>query len=78
MFMAETITLSFKAPKTLAKRIEDLASKLKRDKSFVIRKAIEDFLEEQSDYQIAVARLAESGSKKKSLEEIAKELNLKS
>lgn len=75
--MSETITLSFKAPKTLAKRIEELAGKLKRDKSFIIRKAIEDFLEEQSDYQIAIARLAESGQKK-SLEEIAKELGLES
>ena len=56
------ITFTFKAPENIAERLNRLAEKLERPKSYIIRKALERFLEEEieeeEDYRIAMQRLA--------------------
>ncbi len=50
--------ISFRVPDDLNQRLELLASELDRKKSYLIRKAIEEFIEEQEDLQIAMQRLS--------------------
>ena len=49
--------LTLRLQKDLEKRLEKLAKKTGRTKSFYAREAILEYLDEQEDYQIAIARL---------------------
>jgi len=74
-------TFTFKAPNSLAKQIAALAQKMERPKSYIIRKALERFIEEamedEEDYRIALERLAKDDPKKRfSFEEIKREHDL--
>lgn len=68
-------TISFKVPDELNERLELLSKELDRNKSYMIRQAIEEYLEEKEDYLIALARLSRT-EKKYSLEEVEKDLGL--
>lgn len=63
--------LALRLPEKIEKRLESLATKTGRSKSFYVRKAINEFLEDQEDYLLAVARLEEN-NKKIPFEEIEK------
>jgi RHH-type rel operon transcriptional repressor/antitoxin RelB len=52
-----TVTLSLRLPKELAKKLGVLAETLERSKTYILRKALESYLSEQQDYQIALDRL---------------------
>ena len=52
-----TMTISLRLPKDLAKKLGTLAATLERSKTFIMRKALESYLMEQHDYQIALDRL---------------------
>jgi RHH-type rel operon transcriptional repressor/antitoxin RelB len=52
-----TATVSVRLPDDLAKGLEDLAQTIDRPKAYVIKKALEAYLEEYSDYLIALQRL---------------------
>lgn len=56
-------TISFKASDELNERLESLAGELDRKKSYIIRQAIEEFLEAKEDYLIALQRLSEDNPK---------------
>ena len=61
----------------LDERLEALAAKTGRRKSYYASKAIEQYLEDREDYLLAVAAYEESkGKKTYSLEEVVKELGL--
>ena len=62
-----------KIPLEMNSRLEGLAKELDRNKSYLIRQAVADYLEEQEDYLIAVARLAKKG-KRIPLEELIDDL----
>lgn len=49
--------LSVRLPDDLAKNLEDLSKTIDRSKGYIIKKAIEVYLEEYSDYLIALERL---------------------
>ncbi|MGH9580794.1 MAG: type II toxin-antitoxin system RelB family antitoxin [Terriglobales bacterium] len=49
--------LTLRVPASLDKRLEKLARRTGRSKSFYAKRALAEFLEEQEDYLIAVARL---------------------
>lgn len=66
-------TFTFKAPDELAHRLTALAERMERPKSYIIRKAIEHFLEEEEDYLIAVQRLAEDKPSKRISFEVIKQ-----
>ncbi|HPS91679.1 MAG: ribbon-helix-helix protein, CopG family [Methanothrix sp.] len=44
-------------PDDVARSLEDLAATIERPKTYVIRKAIEEYLREYADYLIALERL---------------------
>jgi RHH-type transcriptional regulator, rel operon repressor / antitoxin RelB len=72
-------TLTFKAPDDLVHRLAALAERMERPKSYVIRKAIEQFLEEEEDYIIAMQRLSEDKpSKRISFDQIKQRYGLES
>jgi len=51
-----SIVFNFRLPFNLAKKINKIAEETDRSKSFVIRKAIEIYIDEYKDYQIALER----------------------
>lgn len=53
--------LSVRLPEKLEKRLNDLAHKTNRSKSYYVEHALEEFLNEQEDYLLALARLEEKG-----------------
>lgn len=59
----------------LYKKLSQLGEMIDRKKSYLIRKAIESFLEEREDYYIALHRL-EQKNKRISLEELDANDNL--
>ncbi len=59
----------------LEKRLENLAKQTGRSKSFYVRQAIREFLEDREDYLLGIARL-EEGGRTFSLEEAEKKLGL--
>lgn len=50
-------TVSIRLPDELAKTLKGLAFATERSKTFIIRKAIETYVAEYADYQIALDRL---------------------
>lgn len=52
--------IAVRLPKELETRLEAIARETHRSKSYYIRKALEQLLEDREDYLLAVARLEES------------------
>jgi RHH-type rel operon transcriptional repressor/antitoxin RelB len=50
-------SLTIRIPDDIAQRLDALAKSLDRPKSYIVKKAMESYLEEYSDYLIAVNRL---------------------
>lgn len=55
--------LAVRLPSDLETRLQELARKTGRTKSYYATKAIGDFLEAEEDYLLALARLAEQNSR---------------
>ena len=51
------VSVSVRLPESTVKALEELASATDRSKTFVIRKALEAYLAEYADYQVALDRL---------------------
>ena len=49
--------MSIRLPDDVARSLADLAATIERPKTYVIRKAIEEYLQEYADYLIAMERL---------------------
>jgi len=67
--------LAVRVPEELESRLGNLAEKTGRSKSFYIRKALEQFIEDQEDYLLAVSVLKENNNSF-SLEEVKQNLGL--
>ena len=67
--------VAVRLPKELEERLDRFAQETHRSKSFYIRKALEQFLEDREDYFLAVARLEEKNPRI-SYEKVRKELGL--
>ena len=50
-------TMSLRLPNRLAQELGKLAEAVERPKSYLVRKAIETYLAEYADYQLALERL---------------------
>lgn len=73
------MTTAVRLPEALEKRLEAFATKTHRSKSYYLRRALEEFLEDQEDYLLASAAWEEhvrTGRKTISLEEIEKKYQL--
>ena len=49
--------ISVRLPKTLADQLDGIAKETERPRSFIIQKALESYIEEFADLQIALDRL---------------------
>ncbi len=53
--MSKVITV--RLPEDLSGKLDDLSTELRRKRSFIIKSALEQYLNEYADYQIALDRL---------------------
>ncbi len=71
-----SITISVRLPEDIANNLADVASETERSKSFHMQKAIEMYLEEFADVQIALDRLRDKDDPLISSEELRAEVGL--
>ncbi len=67
--------MTIRLPEEMEKRLSQLAKDTHRTKSYYVKRAIEEFLENQEDYLAALASYEDylqSGKKSISLEEVVK------
>jgi len=69
-------SVSVRISDDLSKRLDELAKETERSKSFLIHKALEAYLEERADLQIALDRLNDATDPIISLEDMRKELEV--
>ncbi len=68
--------LSVRIPDDLAKKLAEIAQETERPKSFHVQKALESYLIELADLQVAYDRLHDTTDPAISIEEMRKELEL--
>jgi len=68
--------LSIRIPDDLASKLSEIAEETERPKSFHIQKALESYLNELADFQVAYERLHDTTDPVVSIEDIRKELEL--
>ncbi len=69
-------TVSVRITDTLAGELENVAKEAERTRSFIIQKAIEAYLEDYADLQIALDRLRDTSDAVVSSEDMKKSLDL--
>jgi len=52
-----TTAISIRLPKPLADQLENIAKETERPRSFIIQKALESYIEDYADLQVALDRL---------------------
>ena len=72
--MAHTISLRLKDE--VYDKLNNLCEEMDRNKSYLIRKAIEQYIDEYSDYQIALERLRDKDNKIISSNELRNKIGL--
>lgn len=68
--------ISVRIPDELAKKLSEIAKETERPKSFHVQKALEAYLDELADLQVAIDRLHDTSDPVMSLEEMRKEFEL--
>jgi len=68
--------VAIRLPDELESRIDQLAKVTGRTKSFYIREALEDAIDDLEDRYLALARLEKPSKKQWTLDEVEKELGL--
>lgn len=68
--------ISVRVPDELAKQLSEIAKETERPKSFHVQKALEAYLDELADLQVAIDRLHDTSDPVMSLEEMRKEFEL--
>jgi RHH-type rel operon transcriptional repressor/antitoxin RelB len=68
--------ISVRLPKDLAKRLDGVAKETERPRSFIIQKALESYIEDFADLQIALDRLHDQSDPVISGKELRKSLGL--
>jgi RHH-type transcriptional regulator, rel operon repressor / antitoxin RelB len=52
-----TTAISVRLPEEITEKLDQIADEMERSRSFIIQKALESYLEEYADLQIALERL---------------------
>ena len=52
--------ISVRLPKEVSERLDNVAQETERSRSFIIQKALESYLEEYADLQVALDRLRDT------------------
>jgi RHH-type rel operon transcriptional repressor/antitoxin RelB len=68
--------ISIRIPEELAKRLDGIVKETDRPRSYIIQKALESYLEEYADLQIALDRLHDKTDEVISDKELRKSLGL--
>lgn len=68
--MSEAV--SVRLPEDIAKRLDELARSLDRPKTYIVTKALREYLEEYEDYLIALHRLNDKDDRAVPEKELAK------
>jgi len=68
--------ISIRLPEKVADELSELANSIERSKTYVIRKAIESYMKEYTDYLIAMERLRDKDDEIISSEEMREKLGL--
>ncbi|MEK7878816.1 MAG: DUF6290 family protein [candidate division NC10 bacterium] len=71
------VTVSIRLPESTAKALDELAKATERSKTYFILKALEAYLEEYADYQVALERLRDKDDPVISAGELRKRLGRK-
>jgi len=71
------VSISLRLSETIHDQLEEVAEDTDRSKSYLIRKAIERYLEEYADYRIALDRLRDKDDAIISSKELRKRLGNK-
>ena len=69
-------SFSLRLPDELARKLNDIAKETERSKSFIIQKAIESYLDDFADLQVALDRLQDKTDKVISSAEMKKTLGI--
>ncbi len=69
-------SVSIRIPDEVAKQIDEIAKETERSKSFIIQKAIESYIDDFSDLQIALDRLHDPKDEIISSKELKKSLGV--
>ncbi|HOD98813.1 MAG TPA: DUF6290 family protein [Syntrophales bacterium] len=68
--------ISIRLPKSLASQLDNISKETERPRSFIIQKALESYIEDYADLQIALDRLYDKGDAVISSKEMRKSLGL--
>ncbi len=68
--------ISVRLPKTLADRLDSIAKETERPRSYIVQKALESYIEDYADLQIALDRLHNKTDPVISGKELRKSLGL--
>ncbi len=71
------VSVSVRLPGSTAKALDELANATERSKTYLIRKALEAYLEDYADYQVALDRLRDKDDPVISAAELRKRLGRK-
>ena len=71
------VSISVRLPEETAKALDDLASATERSRTYLILKALETYLAEYADYQVAIDRLRDKDDPVISSGELRKRLGRK-
>ncbi len=71
-----SVSISVRLPEEVARALEELAKVTERPKTFLIRKALESYLGEYADVQIALDRLRDKDDAVISRAELRKRLGI--
>ena len=69
-----SVSVSLRLPEDIVTQLDEVAENIDRSKSYLIKKAIEQYLEEYADYQIALDRLNDKDDEIISSKEMRKRL----
>lgn len=70
------MAVSVRLPKELTEQLDNIARDTERSRSFIIQKALESYIEEYADLQIALDRLHDKSDPEISTKELRKSLGL--
>ena len=68
--------ISIRLPNELVHKLEDLSGAIERSKTYIIRKALESYLQEYTDSLVALERLIDKDDEIISSEEMREQLGL--
>jgi len=71
-----SVAISIRLPDKIVNELDDLADSIDRSRTYIIRKAIESYMQEYADYLIALERLRDKDDEIISSDEMREKLGL--